>query len=65
MGDVDHGPFIESAQEFKRQLVGGGFTPDEIAAMLGTYVLTTYQQHLNQQLPSSTRCSPSRTASPT
>lgn len=47
----DHGLFIDRTLEFKSQLQEAGFTAEEIAAMLGTWVLCVYQQQFVTQYP--------------
>lgn len=50
MSDVNekpHAQFVDLAREFKDALHNAGcFTRDEIAAMLGSFVLAVYQQQL-------------------
>lgn len=51
MGDPEqspgHGTFAEAARGFKQALIDAEcFTEDEIAAMLGSFVLSCYHQHL-------------------
>jgi hypothetical protein len=47
-----HDRFIEQAREFKRALEESTeFTADEIAAMLGSFVLASYNQQFITQYP--------------
>lgn len=47
MSENAHESFAAQAREFKAVLTAGDcFTPDEIAAMLGSFVLAVYQQRI-------------------
>jgi hypothetical protein len=47
-----HEGFVEAAGEFKRDLQAGGcFSPDEITAMLGSFVLCVYRQMFTSEMP--------------
>lgn len=49
---VDFSVMIEQMRELKRQLIAAAcFTPEEIAAMLGTFMIGSVQQHLAAEFP--------------